>query len=195
MTPVTVIGWLLQYRYIILFPLVIVEGPIVTVLAGFLASLGQMNLWICLPIVVVGDIIGDTFMYAQGRWGGKLVVEKWGHHFGINQNIILRLEEHFKQHPGKTLILGKVSHFFGGPVLIAAGMGRMKISQFLWYNFLGTVPKSIFLLLIGFYFGEAYARVDKFLTFAGWAAAILVVLGVMVYFVLSKMSKKYLEKE
>ena len=44
MNPATVISWLLAYRYAILFPLVIIEGPIVTILAGFLASLGQFNL-------------------------------------------------------------------------------------------------------------------------------------------------------
>ena len=129
MTTATVIGWLLAYRYVILFPLVVIEGPIVTILAGFLASLGQFNLFICYPLIVVADVIGDLFMYAQGRWGGKPAVERWGHHFGIKPEIIVRLEEHFKKHPGKTLIFGKISHFFGGPVLIAAGMARMPLSE------------------------------------------------------------------
>ena len=171
MSTATVIAWLLAYRYIILFPLVIIEGPLVTILAGFLASLGQFNLLICYPLIVVGDVIGDVLMYAQGRWGGKPAVERWGHYFGLKPEIIGRLEEHFKNHPGKTLIVGKISHFFGGPVLIAAGMARLKFSKFLWFNVLGTLPKSLVLLLVGFYFGEAYAKFDKFFTYAGWAAA------------------------
>ncbi len=191
----TVLAWLLHYRYVILFPLVVVEGPIVTILAGFLASLGQFNLFICYPIVVVGDILGDIFMYTQGRWGGKPAILKWGHHFGIKPEIIVRLEEHFKKHPGKTLVVGKISHFFGGLILIAAGMARMKWSEFLWFNVLGTLPKSLILLLVGFYFGQAYAKFDKLLTFAGWAAGILIVVCIMAYFVISKMSKKYLAEE
>ena len=67
--------------------MVIVEGPLVTILAGFLASLGQFNLLICYPLIVVGDVIGDVFMYAQGRWGGKPAVEQWGHHFGIKPEL------------------------------------------------------------------------------------------------------------
>ena len=59
-------------------------------------------------------------------------------------------------------MLGKVSHFFGGPVLIAAGMARMKFSNFSGSIFSETLPKSLILLLIGFYFGEAYAKFDKF---------------------------------
>ncbi len=191
----TVISWLLQYRYAILFPLVIIEGPIVTILAGFLASLGQFNLFICYPLIVVGDVIGDLFMYAQGRWGGKPVVERWGRRFGIKPDLVERLEEHFKKHPGKTLVFGKISHFLGGPVLIAAGMARMSLPKFLWFNFLATLPKSLVLLLVGFYFGEAYAKFDKFFTYAGWAAVILVVLCAVVYFVISKVSERYLKEE
>ncbi|MGB7957912.1 MAG: DedA family protein [Minisyncoccia bacterium] len=191
----TVLSWLLQYRYVILFPLVVIEGPIVTILAGFLASLGQLNIFICYPLIVIADVVGDLFMYAQGRWGGKPAVEKWGHHFGIKPQLIVRLEEHFKSHPGKTLMFGKVSHFFGGPVLIAAGMARMKLPQFLWFNFLATLPKSLILLLLGFYFGEAYVKFDKFFTFAGWAAAALIVICAVAYFIISKIGKKYLTEE
>ena len=150
---------------------------------------------ICYPLIVVGDVIGDVFMYAQGRWGGKPAVLKWGHHFGIKPEVIVRLEEHFENHPGKTLIFGKISHFFGGPVLIAAGMARMRLSKFLWFNFLATLPKSLILLLVGFYFGEAYVKLDKFLTFAGLAAGILIVLCTVAYFIIAKVSKKYLNEE
>ena len=195
MNPATVISWLATYRYAILFPLVIIEGPIVTILVGFMASLGQFNIVICYPLIVVGDIIGDVFMYLQGRWGGKPAILKWGYHFGIKPEVIVRLEEHFKHHPGKTLIFGKISHFFGGPVLIAAGMARMKLSKFLWFNFLATLPKSLVLLLIGFYFGEAYVKLDKFLTFAGLAAGLLVALCAVAYFIIAKVSKKYLNEE
>jgi membrane protein DedA with SNARE-associated domain len=195
MKTATVLAWLLAYRYVILFPLVVIEGPIATILAGFLASLGQFNLFICFPLVVIADVLGDVIMYTQGRWGGKPVIERWGHNFGIKPEMIGRLEAHFKKHPGGTLIFGKISHFLGGPVLIAAGMARMPLSEFLWFNFLGTLPKSFILLLIGFYFGQAYAKFDKFFTFAGWAAALLVVLCIIAYIPISKFIKKYLKEE
>ena len=195
MTAATVLGWLTAYRYLILFPIAVIEGPVVTILAGFLASLGQMNLWICYPLVVVADVIGDIFMYAQGRWGGKPIVEKWGRFFGIKPTLITRIEEHFKKHPGKTLVLGKISHFFGGPILIAAGMARMPLSAFIWFNVLGTMPKSLILLLVGFYFGAAYTTLDHFFKFASWVALVLLVLCLVAYLTIAKLGKKYLEEK
>ena len=194
-TTATVIGWLLAYRYLILFPLVLIEGPIVTIIAGFMISLGQFNFFITYPLVVIGDIAGDLFMYAQGRWGGKPAIRKWGKFFGIRQGTIAKIEDHFKQRPGKTLIWGKISHFLGGPILIAAGMSQMPVSEFLWYNFLGTLPKSLVLLLIGFYFGRAYATFDTFFQYAGWALVGIIVIAIIVYFVMAKTSKEYLEEE
>jgi len=77
-------------------------------------------------------------------------------------------------------------------VLIAAGMARMPLFKYIQFNFLGTIPKSFILLLIGFYFGQAYAKFDQFLTFAGFAAAALVALYLIAFFTISKVSKKYL---
>jgi membrane protein DedA with SNARE-associated domain len=193
MTAASVLVWLLKYRYLVLFPAVVIEGPVVTILAGFLVSLGKLNFWICLPLVVSADVLSDLFMYVQGRWGGKLIIEKWGHLFGVKPGMIVRLEEHFKNHAGRTLIIGKISHLFGGPVLLAAGMARVKVGKFFWYNVFGTIPKSLVLLLIGLYFGAAYAKFDNFFTIAGWSVVVLVVIGIIVYFIFSKISKKYLE--
>ena len=40
-----VIPGLLQYKYVFLFPAVVIEGPIITIVAGFLASLGFFNVF------------------------------------------------------------------------------------------------------------------------------------------------------
>ena len=192
MTIATVVGWIAAYRYLILFPLVVIEGPIVSIIAGFLASLGQLNLLICYPLIVVGDLVGDLFMYTQGRWGGKPAVEKWGRRFGVKPGLIERVERHFTEHPGKTLIIGKLTQFIGGPILIAAGMAQMPLLDFLWFNLIATLPKSLVLLLIGFYFGAAYATFDKFFNVAGIAAIAVLVLAAIIAVIVLQFRKKYL---
>lgn len=50
---------LTAHKYLFLFPAAVVEGPIVTVIAGFLSSLGIFNIFIAYAVVVVSDIVGD----------------------------------------------------------------------------------------------------------------------------------------
>ncbi|MEZ5722459.1 MAG: hypothetical protein R3D59_13055 [Paracoccaceae bacterium] len=40
----------------------------------------------------------------------------------------------------------------------------MKLGQFLFYNLLGTVPKSLFFVALGYGFGAAYAQVDNWIS-------------------------------
>ena len=161
--PAEIIQWLLDYKYLLLFPIAIVEGPFVTVLAGFLASIGKIDIYLAFMIIISGDLIGDSLYYAFGKWGGRSWVRKWGHHVGMTQVRIERLENHFKRHPGKTLMLGKVAHGLGGPFLAAAGLSNMPYGNFLFYNLLPTAPKSLLLILLGFYSGHAYQRVTQYL--------------------------------
>src|SRR5258708_12893626 len=57
---------LVHYRYFVLFPISIVEGPIVTVLGGFLASMGQLSVLWVFVVVVLGDLVGDSLYYFLG---------------------------------------------------------------------------------------------------------------------------------
>ncbi len=42
----TIVNLLLRYRYEFLLPIAIIEGPIISVIAGLLVSIGKMNFWI-----------------------------------------------------------------------------------------------------------------------------------------------------
>ena len=70
------ISSLSQYKYLILFPLAIIEGPIVTVIAGFLCSQAILEPFYVFPIIVIGDILGDSLYYGLGRWSQLPVIKK-----------------------------------------------------------------------------------------------------------------------
>jgi membrane-associated protein len=46
--------------------------------------------------------------------------------------------------------------------LVAAGLARMPYKKFLYYNSVATIPKSLLLLILGFYAGAAYLRFTKY---------------------------------
>ena len=146
---------LLQYKYWVLFPIALVEGPIITVFAGAAISLGYLGWVPSIIIISLGDIIGDIGHYYIGLWGGKFFIKKYGKYIGLKESHIVYMEKVLGNHPGKSLLLGKLAHGAGGALLVAAGMVKMSIKKFIYWNTLGTIPKTIGLLVLGFYFTNA----------------------------------------
>lgn len=142
----------------ILLPLSILEGPIVTVLAGYAAKLGVFRVVVAFVIVVLGDLVGDTLLYLLGRRGLRRIPDRWLARLGLVPDRLTALTEHFATQGGRTLILGKITHSAGAAVLVAAGLARMPFWQFLWFNLLGTLPKSAVFLALGNVLGEAATR-------------------------------------
>ncbi len=180
---------LMHYGYFILFPIMVAEGPIATIIAGFLSSLGYFNFFVVYVVAFLGDITGDVIYYLIGRWGKKRIINN-GKFLGIKLKNIEKIEEHFKNHSGKTLLFGKLTHSVGAPILIAAGMAKIKISKFIVYNVVGSIPKTLVFLLIGYYFGSAYNKIDKYFGYFSILMLVIIILAVVIYFYIKKNKEK-----
>jgi membrane protein DedA with SNARE-associated domain len=148
------------YGLVLLVPLSILEGPIVTVIASYAARLGYLNIYAVFVVCVLGDLIGDGALYWIGWTGGHWVppeARKW---LGMDQARTDKLVRHFRHQGGRTLILGKITHSAGFLVLLAAGAARMPFGRFLLFNTVGTLPKTAFFCVIGYTIGHAYASID-----------------------------------
>jgi len=152
-----------NYGLLLLAPVAIMEGPIVTVIAGYLAHLGAFNIVAAYVVVVLADLVGDTGLYWFGRSGVRWLPPKWRTRLGLTDARLTLLAAHFRDQGGRTLVIGKLTHSLGLVALIAAGISRMKILPFLWFNLLATLPKSLIFLMIGYSLGYAYRRVDAYI--------------------------------
>src|SRR3989344_1687873 len=66
-------GWLsflLGFKYLFLFLATILEGMNSIVLAGFLASIGQLKVILIIPMLIVAHAINGYLWYGVGYWGG-----------------------------------------------------------------------------------------------------------------------------
>ena len=189
-----IVNLVLTYKYIILLPIAVVEGPIITIIGGFLASQGILNAELVYVIVVLGDLIGDTIYYAMGKFAGRSFIRRFGKYLGITLEREQRLEETIKKHTGKTLLFGKLTHVAGFALLIGAGMAEVPYDKYLWFNFLGTLPKSLILLLIGIYFGQAYEELNHDINYAGFIGIMLFIILFLLYY-LTKLLKERLRKD
>jgi membrane-associated protein len=182
--------WLMHYKYFALLPMAIIEGPIVTIITGFFASLGYINFFYAYLIIIAGDLVGDAIHYFLGRIGGRRFVDRWGKFFKVGEKEITSLERQFEKRGNKLLFIGKVAHGIGGAFLIAAGVIKMPFDKFIFSNMLATLLKSLILLILGFYFGHAYRLINSVLEKIALGTIGLSILAAVIYFFYLKKNNK-----
>jgi membrane protein DedA with SNARE-associated domain len=166
--------YLSHYGYVAVFVFAVVEGPIVTILAAFLASRGVFSVVGIYVTVVLGDLVGDAIFYAIGRWClGKL---PWfsGSRGRTLKGRVDQIGAKLREQPGRVLLFGKLTHSAGFAVLLAAGAARTRFGEFLIYNLLGTLPKSAAFVVVGYYFGRSYQAIDSEMERIGLVVFVLV---------------------
>ena len=192
--PIDISQWLLNYRYLLLFPLIVLEGPITVITAGLLTSVGLLNFFVVYFIAITGDLVGDSLYYVAGRHCRKYL-DRWGRFIGLPKDRLEKMEAHFNAHGGKTLIAGKLSHAIGAIVIVSAGLARFPFGKFIIFNLWATLPKSLVLLLIGFYFGNTFIRLKSYFDYAWLGTLAITILLLLVYFFLRKTGKKLEENQ
>lgn len=179
------------HKYFVLFPTAIFEGPIVTIISGFLIASGYLNGLTAYILILIADTIGDVLHYLVGYLLRHRRASKLLSFFRIDEKRILRVEKHFILHPKKSIIFGKLAHGVGGMIQVVAGVARMPFIEFLWISFLGTLPKSLLLLYIGYTFGKYLPQIDNYLSVGGFVLFGLTIITILGYI----FSSKYLAKK
>ncbi len=150
-----------HYGYLFLFIVSFLEGPIATVIGGFLAAQGIFNPYLVYAITFFGDLFGDLGYYYIG-WLGKRGIIKGKHRFfNYSKEKIEQIEKLYGKYSGRTLVIGKLTHSMGFAVLIAAGAAEMPLLPFIVYNTIAGIPKVLLFLLLGYYAGSAYNLIDS----------------------------------
>jgi membrane-associated protein len=130
--------------------------------AGFLASQNLLSIWLLIPILFIGAVLGDNFGYTFGKKVGPAIFRKEEGLFFHKKNLE-KANQYYEKYGPKTLILARFMPIVRTFVPILAGVGMMKYRQFFLYNLIGGALWTISLPLIGYYLGQTIPNVDKYL--------------------------------
>jgi membrane-associated protein len=182
----TLIPVLLTYKYLLLFPLSLLEGPILSVVVGFLISQQQLNFFAAYAILMAADILRDTALFLIGRWLHP-------------ESVLSRIADRFKhmdhlwtRHTVKTLMISKWAYGLSFPMLISAGLTKLSVKKFVMIAFLVTMFQYAVLIALGFYFGKSYQLLSTYIVGAQLFLALGIVIIVVLYVVFSKLSARML---
>jgi membrane protein DedA with SNARE-associated domain len=158
-----IIPWLITYRYFAIFPLAVLEGPIVSVFCGFLLHFNYFDFWPLYLVLVLGDLVGDIIWYGIGYFGAKPLIHRYGHMVNLTEENMARIEKVFKRHQNKTILFSKMSMGMGFALvtLTTAGAIRIPFLNYVALNTLGGFFWSGILLAIGYFFGNLYLAIDR----------------------------------
>lgn len=189
-----IFAFLRHYGYWAMLPLMIIEGPIVTVIAAMLASLGAFTWPMVLFFSILGDLLGDVFFYAAGRKWGMGFVYHVGKYIGITEGVVLKMEKYFQKHGGKTIFAVKSTTGLCWATFTAAGIVKMNFKKFLEYSFVGGVVWSGFLVAMGYFYGYLWRSIKQYISWVGWIIFLVVIVSLIIILIYKKkQSEKFLQ--
>ena len=165
-----------SWTYVVLGLLVLVEGPLATLLGAAAASAGLMRPWGVFAAAAIGNLSADTLWYSLGYMGKTKWIRQFGQRFGVRESLLQHLEAQMIKHATRVLLLAKLTLSFVIPSLIAAGLLRIPMKRWFPVLLLAETLWTGSLVLIGYYTTEAIKRVEQWVEYAA--------LGVSVFFVL-----------
>ena len=144
------------------FPVVI---PVETVIIpmGYYAYLGTKKLPLLIFACTTGIVAGCLLNYAFARFLGRTFIYKHAKFLHINIDKLQKLEEKFLSHGRLLMFVGRFIPIpaFKHIITIPAGMAKMPVATFTFYNALGGFVFSTSMLLIGYFFGSSEELIHK----------------------------------
>lgn len=164
-TGVEIVQQVASHGLWVLAPLAVIEGPVVTIIAGWLAQLGLLAVLPAMICLVIADVAGDCLLYAAGRGLRLDRLPLIGPRLRVPRDRMVPLVRAIRQNDLRLLIFGKLTHAAGFAVLIAAGVARIGLGRFILANTLASVPKTLALFVLGYLFGRAHERMAQWLSY------------------------------
>lgn len=177
----TIVELISTYGVAILAVVATLEGPIVTVIAAYLASQGLLVLWQVIVCVILADVAGDVVHYAMGRGMLDWLPPRLRERLGITPARRRQLARAFDRNGVRVLVVAKLTHVAGFAALLGAGAARMRFLPFLLANLAAAIPKSLFFVAIGYLFGGAHETIGRWLSIGSAALLLLLGAGVAIY--------------
>lgn len=147
---------IIAYRYWILIPLSLIEGPITAFIAATLAAAGYFNIWALVALFFARDIGMDAAYWSAGRFGWQnRSVEKLLAKIHVHEEQLDKVKTLWEERPFRTILIGKLAYGLAITFIMVVGMVKIPLSKFYKYSVWVTALQFGALLSLGYFFGNA----------------------------------------
>ncbi len=128
-------------------------GDSLLFVAGGLAAVGGMDLYLLMATLVAAAALGNMLNYQIGRYIGPKVFQ-WQNSRFFNKGALLKTQLFYERHGGKTLVISRFLPLLRTFAPFVAGVGAMNYGRFLFFNLLGALAWVVSLTLAGYFFAN-----------------------------------------
>ncbi|KQT31800.1 alkaline phosphatase [Sphingomonas sp. Leaf412] len=131
-------------------------SEIIMPFAGYLVSLGKMDLYLAATAGAIGCNLGSIVAYEVGRRGGRPMAEKWGKYLLIGPGELDAADRFFNRWGSAAILVGRMLPIIRTFIAFPAGVARMKLIPFHVYTFVGSWPWCFLLAWLGMWLGDKW---------------------------------------
>ena len=131
-------------------------SEIIMPFAGYLVSIGQLNLWLAATAGAIGCNLGSVIAYEVGKRGGRPFVARFGRYVLVSTHDLDRAEGFFQRWGGITVLACRLLPVVRTFIAFPAGVARMPLLRFHLYTFVGSWPWCLALTWVGMKLGDRW---------------------------------------
>ncbi len=169
------------------FPSEIIIPP-----AAYLASIGEMNIFLVILSGIFGSLIGALINYTLALYLGRAIVYRIADHrifkiLLINSSKIKKAEDFFLKYGNISTFTGRLLPVIRQLISLPAGFSKMSLKYFTFYTFLGSGIWVTILAIFGYAFG---AKQELFISYYKEIVYGLIFIAIVIIVIIS-IYKKY----
>lgn len=146
-----------------LFFMFFLPGSSMLFTAGLLASHGLFNVWLLLPLITLAAILGDNVGYWFGTKVGPALFKREDSRF-FRKSHVEKTRLFYERHGVLAIVLARFVPIVRTFAPILGGVAGMRYRVFLAYNVMGGVLWGTGVTFAGYFLGETFPQVDRYIT-------------------------------
>ena len=138
-------------------------SEIVLIPAGYLASKGEMSIFMIMLSGLGGSMVGAFVNYYLAFFLGRRFLLKYGRYFFISKETFFKMEQFFQNHGHISTFTGRLIPGVRQLISIPAGLSKMNIAEFFVFTALGAGIWTFVLTMLGYFIGENQELINYYL--------------------------------
>jgi membrane protein DedA with SNARE-associated domain len=130
--------------------------------AGFLAYMGEMNIWLIVLVSSLANVTGSIIAYEIGKYLGRGFIERYGKYVLLNMGHLQLIERWFDKYGNLTVLFCRMLPLVRTVNALPAGIGKMNFPKFCIFTFIGSIPWNLALVFVGYLLKQNWNILEKY---------------------------------